>query len=222
MREARPTGARKRGPLSRDRIVRAAVQLADVAGIEAVSMRSVAKRLGVEAMSLYNHVGGKDDLLAAMTDHVVEEIALPSPASDWKAEMRKRALSAREVFTRHRWVPPLLVSSLNPGPAALRYVDATIGCLHVAGFSYPMADHAWNAIDSHIYGFTLLEQNFPLEPDGYAEAAGEHLKNLPRDKFPHLHALASLVANGQHSGVNDFQLGLDILLDGLERWLRQS
>lgn len=211
----------RRAPLSRERVVAAAVQLADADGIDTVSMRSLARRLGVEAMSLYNHVGNKDDLLAAMIDVVVSEIALPSASDDWKAEIRKRALSARDAFGRHPWAPPLLVSNLFPGPATLRYVDATLGCLHAAGFSYPMADHAWNAIDSHIYGFTLLEQNFPIEPDGYAEAARQYLPVLPAERYPHLHALTTLVADGVHDGANEFRLGLDILLDGLERTLPQ-
>jgi len=213
---------RKREPVTRDRVMNAAVALADEGGIDKVSMRVLARSLGIEAMSLYNHVSGKDELLDCMVDHVVGEIELPVAGGHWKDEMRRRAISARAALLRHPWAPPLIVSRVNPGWAMLRYVDATIGCLRAAGFSYTMADHAWNAIDSHIYGFTLLERNFPLEPDEYAAAAAQYLPSLPQEQYPHLHALAASVADGSHSGVNEFEFGLTLILDGLERILAAS
>ncbi|MEN9223110.1 MAG: TetR/AcrR family transcriptional regulator C-terminal domain-containing protein, partial [Thermostichus sp. BF3_bins_97] len=144
-------------PLSRERILQAALDLADAEGLEALSMRRLAQVLGVKAMSLYNHIANKDDLIDAMVDQVISEIEFPSPAPDWKTAMRQRAISAHQVLVRHAWATLPMVSRMNVGPAMLRYVDATLGCLREAGFSPEMADHAWNALDSHIYGFTLQE-----------------------------------------------------------------
>lgn len=197
--------------------MREAVRLADEHGIEALSMRKLAQALGVEAMSLYNHVANKEDVLNGIVDLVVAEIELPAIGADWKAAMRRRAISAHEVLLRHPWAALLIVSHLNTGPVMLRYVDATIGCLREAGFSYEMADRAWNAIDSHIYGFTLQELNFPLDPSEYVDAAKRFFPLLPADQYPHLRALAQLLIDGEHRGVHDFEFGLDLLLDGLER-----
>lgn len=148
--------------------------------------------------------------------------AAPEVGGDWKAALRRRAVSAHEVLLRHRWAPQLVVSCLNIGPAMRRYVDATIGCLHAAGFSYALADRAWNAIDSHIDGFTLQELNFPLAPGEYASAAQQFLHLIPAEQYPHMHALSRLVIDGKHDGLQDFTFGLDLLLDGLERLLART
>jgi AcrR family transcriptional regulator len=206
-------------PLTRERVIQAAIALADRQGIAAVSMRALARTLGVQAMSLYNHVTRKDDLIDAMVDAVVGMIKLPVATGGWKEAMRRRAVSARQVFLAHPWAPPLIVSRVNVGPAMLRYIDATLGCLREAGFSYAMADHVWNAIDSHIYGFTLLERNFPLEPTSYAETARRFLPMLPADEYPHMRTLALMVADGEHDGLHDFSFGLGLILDALERRL---
>jgi AcrR family transcriptional regulator len=206
-----------RTPLNRDRVLRAAMRLADKHGIEALSMRKLAEALGVEAMSLYNHVRNKEDVLEGIVDLVVSEIELPVIGADWKEAMRQRAISAHDVLLRHPWAPILVLSRINVGPAMLRYIDATIGCLAEAGFSYVMADHAWNAMDSHIYGFTLYKLNFPLEPADYANAAAQFLPMLPADKYPHMRALAQMVIDGKHDGLHDLEFGLKLILDGLER-----
>ena len=207
----------RRAPLSRERILRRAIEQADRSGIESLSMRRLAGSLGVEAMSLYNHVANKDEICDGMVDLVVSEIDVPTGAADWKAAMRRRAISAHEVLRRHPWASSLIISRVNIGPAMLRYVDATIGCLVEAGFSYEMADHAWNAIDNHIYGFTLQELNFPLEPEEYATAASQFLPLIPAETHPYMRALAELVIAGRHYGVQDFGFGLDLILDGLAR-----
>ncbi|MFZ6181151.1 TetR/AcrR family transcriptional regulator [Nannocystis pusilla] len=212
----------RRAPLSRERVLRAAVELADAEGLAALSMRRLAQALGVEAMSLYNHVAGKDDVLDGMVDLVVGEIEAPAVGGDWKAAIRRRAVSAHEVLLRHRWAPQRVVSTLNIGPAMRRYVDATIGCLTAAGFSYAQADRAWNAIDSHIYGFTLQQLNFPLAPGEYASAAQQFLHLIPPEQYPHMHAMSRLVIDGKHDGLQDFTFGLDLLLDGLERLLERN
>ncbi|MFC6014243.1 TetR/AcrR family transcriptional regulator C-terminal domain-containing protein [Nocardia lasii] len=208
-----------RTPLTRDRVLRAAIDLADQQGLEALSMRNLAKAVGVEAMSLYNHVANKDDLLDGIIDLVVAELYVPAISGDWRAELRRRALSAHEVLLTHRWATGLLGSRVKVGPAMLRYVDATLGCLIAAGFTYEQADRAWNALDSHIYGFTLQAINFPLDPDEYASAAEQFLPMIPPETHPHMHAMAALVIDGTHSGIADFTFGLDLILDGLEALL---
>ncbi|MEO0445915.1 MAG: TetR/AcrR family transcriptional regulator C-terminal domain-containing protein [Verrucomicrobiota bacterium] len=214
-----PRRRKRLQPLTRDEVLQAAVTLADAEGIDALSMRSLAAAVQVEAMSLYNHVENKDDVLDGMVDRVAAQIALPSPGGPWKVEMQQRAISAHEVLMRHPWATQLIVSRPNVGPAMLRYVDATIGCFRAAGFSYPMADYAWNAIDSHVYGFTLQKLNFPFAPDEYTDAARENLHLIPADAFPHLHGMAREVIEGHHDGQHTFEFGLHLLLDGLEKLL---
>ncbi|MGW6423130.1 TetR/AcrR family transcriptional regulator C-terminal domain-containing protein [Nocardia sp. NPDC055053] len=211
-----------RTPLTRERVLRAAIELADQEGLDALSMRRLAKAVGVEAMSLYNHVANKDDLLDGIIDLVVAEIYVPEAGGDWQSELRRRATSAHEVLLRHRWATGLLGSRVNVGPAMLRYIDATLGCLITAGFTYEQADRAWNALDSHIYGFTLQAINFPLDPSEYVSAATQFLPLIPPETHPHMHTLATLVIDGTHSGLADFTFGLDLLLDGLNRLLQPS
>ncbi len=204
-------------PLSRERILHTALHLADNGGIESLSMRRIAQELGVQAMSLYNHVANKDDLLDGIVDIVASEIEVPDFNLDWKIAMRRRATSAHEVLLHHPWATMLLVSRINAGSAMLRYVDATLGCLYNAGFSLEMADHAWNAIDSHIYGFTLQEQNFPFKTTDYSEAAAAGLSLIPADKYPHLNRLTHYVIQGRYDGIHDFEFSLELILDGLEK-----
>lgn len=206
-----------RPPLSRDRVLNAAVALADESGIDALSMRRLGQALGVEAMSLYKHVANKDDLLDGIVDLVAGEIEVPATPGDWRSAMRSRAISAHAVLMRHPWATMLIVSRVNVGPAMLRYVDATIGCLRAAGFSWALADYAWNAIDSHVYGFTLQKLSFPFAPEEYAEVARAFLPRVPADEYPHLRGMAEEVIARRHDGVQDFEFGLDLILDGLER-----
>jgi AcrR family transcriptional regulator len=203
-------------PLSRERILQVALQKADTEGIAALSMRKLAQEFGVKAMSLYNHVANKDDMVDGMVDLVVGEIELPRLDVDWKTAMRQRAISAHTVLLRHPWATLALMSRVNVGPAMLRYVDATLACLVEAGFSYPMADYAWNALDSHIYGFTLQALNFPFQADEYAAAAKDYVAMIPPETYPYLNQLTHHVMDGRHDGLHDFEFGLNLLLDGLE------
>ena len=207
----------QRAPLTRSLVLRAAIRLADDCGLAELSMRKLAQLLGVEAMSLYNHVANKEDVLSGMVDLIIAEIAAPVIGSDWRAAMRARATSAHTVLLRHSWSALLIVSRINVGPAMLHYIDATLGCLRQAGFSDQQADHAWNAIDSHIYGFTLQELHFPLEPANYASAARHFLPMLPAERYPHMRALTEQVIDGSYDGLHEFTFGLDLILDGLER-----
>lgn len=207
-----------RVPLSRERVLIAALHLADQDGIELLSMRKLAQELGVKAMSLYNHVTNRDDILDGIVDLVVSEIDLPKVGAHWQTAMRQRATSAHKVLLRHPWATMAMMSRVNVGPAMLRYVDATLGCLREAGFSYEMADHAWNAIDSHIYGFTLQALNFPLEATEYPEVAASYLSKLPAQKYPYLNQLTHYVIEGRYNGLHDFAFGLELLLTGLDKF----
>lgn len=209
--------AKTRPQLSKERVLQAAVCLADEIGIDALSMRKLGQELGVEAMSLYRHVANKDAILDGIVEIVAVEIDVPSIGGDWKAAMRRRAISAHEVLVRHPWATMLIVSRANVGPVMLRYVDATIGCLREAGFSYPLADHAWNAIDSYVYGFTLQKLNFPFEPGEYAEVAKQFLPMIPAEQYPYLRGLSQQVIDGHHDGLHEITFGLDLILDGLEK-----
>jgi len=207
----------RRAPLSRDRILRAAIKLADRHGLEALSMRTLATALKVGAMSLYNHVANKDELLDGMLDIVMGEITWPMRDADWKAALRARATSALAVMTAHPWAPLLVVSRITVGPKRLEYIDATLGTLRGAGFSWFETDRAWNAMDNYIFGFALQQQHFPVNPDEYAAAAAAYLPMLPAARYPHMHELSALVADEAHDGTLDFAFGLDLIFDGLER-----
>jgi len=219
MARKQPVAKRRREPLSRDKVLRGAIEIADKEGIDALSMRRLGEALGVEAMSLYKHVSNKDDVLGGIVDMVVGEIALPVIGGDWRAEMRKRAISAHTVLLRHPWATMLVVSRMSVGPAMLRYLDATIGCLRKAGFSFALTDYAWNAIDSYVYGFTFLKLNYPIGEEEYASAAKAFLPMIPEETYPHMNEGAREVAERRHDGILHLEFGLDLILDGLARLL---
>ena len=212
----------RRSPLTRERVLRAAVRLADKHGLDALSMRRLASTLKVEAMSLYNHVANKDDVLDGMVDLVIGEITLPTPGLDWKAAMRTRATSAHAVLLSHPWAAMLVVSRMNVGPNMFRYIEATLSTMRQAGLSWAQTDRAWNAIDSFVYGFTLQLQNFPVEPSEYASAAAGYLPMIPAAQYPYMHQLSALVADGTHDGTHDFSFGLELILDGLARMVARA
>jgi len=206
-------------PLTRDRVLRAAVALADRDGVASLSMRKLAKELGVEAMSLYHHVAGKDALLDGMVDHVFGEIDLPAGERGWKEAMRQRAISARAALRRHPWAIALMESRSTPGPANLRHHDAVIGCLRQAGFSVALTAHAYSILDAYIYGFALQEASLPFDtPEETAEVAQSIMAEFPADAFPHLAELAveHVLQPGYDYG-DEYGFGLDLILDGLER-----
>lgn len=206
-----------RRKLSPEAVFAAAVALADAEGLEALSMRKLAQALGVEAMSLYNHVPGKEALLDGMADLVVAEFACPDPAAPWRAEMMRRGEAAVAALLRHPWAPLVVGSRANPGPAMLAYVEATLASLAAAGFDVPLADHAWNAMDAHIYGFALQQIRFPFAPEAHAAVAAAYLPHLEGAGLPYLRAITIEVAEGRHDGIQSFGFGFGLLLDGLER-----
>jgi len=213
-----PARPEVRIPLSRERVLRAAVAFADESGIGSLSMRRLGEVLGVEAMSLYNHVANKSELLDGMVDVVFGEIDLPGGESDWRSAMRQRAISARTVLSRHRWAIGLMESRTTPGPATLRHHDAVIGSLRGGGFSVAMAAHAFSVLDSYIYGFALQEANLPFDTgEETAELAQAILAQFPADEYPHLTELTveHVLQPGYDYG-NEYAFGLDLILDGLE------
>jgi AcrR family transcriptional regulator len=212
-------GRKPRQPLSRERALDVAMELADAGGLEAVTMRALAAELGVEAMSLYHHVANKDALLDGMVDRVFAEIALPAMSTDWRAELRRRAQSARAVLRRHPWAIALMESRSTPGPATLRHHDAVLGCLRHAGFSIPLTGHAYAVLDSYVYGFAHTEVNLPMQTSKQtAELASQIMSQFPVDEYPHLaeFTLKQVLQPGYAYG-NEFEFGLDLVLDGLDR-----
>ncbi|MFE7529311.1 TetR/AcrR family transcriptional regulator [Kitasatospora sp. NPDC057542] len=210
-------GKPARTPLSRERVIRAAVEVADEKGSAALTMRAIAQPLGVEAMSLYHHVAGREEILDGMVDAVFGEIELPSHGADWKSAMRRRAVSARAALLRHPWAIGLMDSRAQPGPATLRHHDAVIGALRAGGFSVPMTAHAVSLIDSYLYGFVLQEVSLPFkggtEP---AEVAGAILSGMPADAYPHLAELATEhVLRPGYGYADEFAFGLALILDAL-------
>jgi AcrR family transcriptional regulator len=212
--------AARRAPLSRERVLRAAIALADEGGIESLTMRGLGQALGVEAMSLYNHVSNKDDLLDGMVDVVVGDIVVPPSGTDWRIAMRARCISAHEILLAHPWAALQITSRFTIGPGMTRYLDATLGRLREGGFSVDGALDAWNALDSHLYGFTLQELNLPFEVEQSSAVSASVLPQIPAEQFPYVvEVIGHVMAHGRRE---DFQFGLDLILDGLERRLAEA
>jgi AcrR family transcriptional regulator len=212
-----------RTPLNRERVLRAAIDLADRGGIDALSMRKLGQELGVDAMALYRHVRGKDDLLDGVRDLIVGQIERPSPGGDWEATLRGLAMAARRVMLRHPWARQVLEERGTSGPAALAHIEAVLAALHDGGFSVEVAHHALHVLDSRVFGFNqaLFEETGPADPPAEMQAAMiQALAGYPR--------IAELAQSVSHEGVLgrcdddvEFAFGLDLILDGLER-LRRS
>ena len=211
----------RRAPLTRERVLAAAIDLADRDGIASLSMRKLAQELGVEAMSLYHHVANKDAILDGLIDLVFGEIDLPVGEADWKAAMRRRAISAREVLRRHPWATGLMESRSTPGAANLRHHDAVLGILRNAGFPLELAAHAYSLLDAYIYGFALQETSLPFNtPEETAEVAQAMMAEFPTDAYPHLTEIAvEHVLQPGYSYASEYRFGLDLILDGLEQAL---
>jgi AcrR family transcriptional regulator len=216
----RTANTERRAPLSRERVLRAAVALADQSGLEALTMRRLGQELGVEAMSLYRHVANKDDILDGIVDLVLGDIDVPPTGTDWKSAMRQRAISAHEVLLAHPWAAMLIMSRFNIGPGMTRYLDATLGRLREGGFSIEGALDAWHTLDSHIYGFTLQELNLPFDVEETRQVSAAVLGQLSANEYPHV---VEVITEVMQSGRKEnFEFGLDLILDGLERTLDQA
>jgi AcrR family transcriptional regulator len=216
-----------RTPLSRERVLEAAVRLADEAGIESLTMRKLARELGVEAMSLYNHVANKSDLVDGIVDLVLGEIELPSSTEQWELAIRRAAISAYEALLRHPWACSLVMSPTTfriSGSPRVRYMEWLLTRLREAGFSPDLTYHAYHALDSHILGFTMWQlshmagaRSLAAEAD-LADFAATLVDELRRRDFPYLaeHAEQHLTAP-KDDGARQFEFGLDLILDGLRR-----
>jgi AcrR family transcriptional regulator len=215
----------KRTPLNRERVLRAAIALADERGAEELTMRKLAKELGVEAMSLYNHVANKTDLLDGMVDLVFSEIDAPAAGGDWKAELRKRAVSTREALNRHRWAIGEMEGRTNHGPNNLRLHDAVLGCLRAAGFPIAMTVHAMSVQDAYIYGFALQQSDMsPETPQDFAGEAQRQMREYAAAlaDYPHLvEVVGGYVAEAGYDYDAEFLFGLDVILDRLEQLVSQ-
>lgn len=209
--------AAPRAPLSKERVLRAAVELADGGGLDALSMRRLAKELGVEAMSLYNHVANKGEILAGMMEVVVGEIELPSDESDWKVAMRRSAISNRDVLRRHAWASSLWMSQQSGGPAQLRRTDWMLRTLREAGLSKGLIYHALHILDAYVLGATVQHQSFPYRGEELAGLATTFLQQLPADEYPDLVEHVRQHLDPPPGAEGGFELGLDLILTGLER-----
>ncbi len=207
-----------RKPLSRARVLQAAVALSDETGLEAFSMRGLAQELGVVPMALYKHVENKEQLLDGMVDIVFSEIEIPSGDLDWRSAMRRRAISTREALKRHSWAIGMM-ESRRPGPANLRNHNAVMGCLRKAGFTFEMAIHAYSVQDAYIYGFALQEKDLAFETPGSAgEAAQRRAERIGAlESYPYLVEIATKLSGSGYDNAAEFAWGLDLILDGLDR-----
>jgi len=208
----------RRTPLTRERVLQAAVDLADRGGNEALSMRKLGQELGVDAMALYRHVRGKDDLLDGLVEVIVGQIERPTPGGDWKTSLRRRAMAARSVMLRHPWARRVLEERGTGGPACLAYIESVLTTLHDGGFSIELAHHALHVLSSRIFGFTqdVFEESGPADPPPDEATMLRALAGYPR--------VVELARAASHEGVLgpcdddvEFAFGLDLTLDGLER-----
>ena len=215
---SKPTTAR-RTPLTRERVLRAAIAFADEHGVEALSMRKLADGLGVQAMSLYNHVANKEDLLDGILDSALAEIAVPRADTDWRMQIREVAISAHETTLRHPWAADLSVRA-KLGPGRLQYSESLLGCFRNAGFSKELTFHAYHIVESYIQGFTALVLNYrAVDPKALGDIVERFVRGDFAEDFPHFteHALQHMEPEPGQDEVNAFELGVDLLLDGLER-----
>lgn len=214
-----PPAPRKRYPLSREKVLECALDLADESGIGALTIRSLAQSMGTKPMSLYYYVANKDEILDGIVDLVFGEIELPSPAGNWREEMHRRAHEVRAALKRHPWAVGLLESRSSPGAANLRHHDATLGTLRAAGFSVQLTAHAYALLDSYIYGFALQEAALPFDGrDTPAEITTPIVERFSTGQYPHLVEIATehVLKPGYDFG-DEFDFGLNLILDGLSR-----
>jgi AcrR family transcriptional regulator len=207
--------------LNRDRVLRAAVTVADTRGLGALTIRSLAQELGVKPMTVYHYVATKEEILDGIVELAFAEIDLPGPDGDWREQLRRRAVSAREVLGRHSWALGLLESRTNPGSASLRHYDATLGTLRRAGFSVAMAAHAYALLDSYVYGFAVQEAALPFQgPDSAADVTADIVAAFDAAEYPHLTEMAMehVLQPGYDFG-DEFEFGLTVILDALARML---
>jgi AcrR family transcriptional regulator len=205
-------------PLNRERILQAALELADEGGIESLTMRKLGEALGFEAMSLYNHVAGKDDVLDGLLDLVLAESEPPPPVGDWETAIRQSAISVHEALRRHPWSCSLLMDPARMRPARLQYMDLLLGRLREAGFSAETTYHAYHVLDGHIFGFSLWETSHTYTAEDVSRFETKFAQTITADAFPYLHEHAQQhFGEGPQHEVRAFEFGLDLIVDGLKK-----
>jgi AcrR family transcriptional regulator len=212
------TRTKARAPLSRERILGAALELADEGGIESLTMRKLAQVLGFEAMSLYNHVANKHDLLDGVLDLVLAETEPASRAGDWDTAIRASAISVHDALRRHPWAASLLMSPEHARAARLRHMDLLLGRLREAGFSAETTYNAYHVLDGHIFGFSLWETSHSYTAEEVSTFAAKFEQAISPDAYPYLHEHARQhFTEGAHRNVSAFEFGLDLIVDGLKK-----
>ena len=217
----RPTEVANRAPLNLERTLRVALTLADDEGLDAVTMRRLARELDVEAASLYHHIDGKNQILDGLVDAVAAEIEPPVPSTDWRATITQRAHNTRAGLRRHPWAVSLMASRTSPGPATLRLLETGVRCFREGGFSVPQAAHAISVVDSYVHGFVLQEVNLPFRDESeLAAMTGAIMETFPASEFPHLFEMTVqyVLVPGYDYG-KEFDSGLKVMLDGLAQLL---
>jgi AcrR family transcriptional regulator len=217
-----PAGAgTRRTRIDREGVLRGAVEVADRGGLAALTIRSLADEIGVKPMTVYHYVKNKEEILDGIVDTVFSEIELPTVGGDWRTELTRRARSAREVLRRHPWAIPLLESRTSPGPATLRHHDAVLGTLRAGGFSAAGTAHAYALLDAFLYGHVVQEASLPFEgPEGPTEVEPQVRASMSlAGDFPHLtEMMASYYLQPGYDFADEFQVGLDAVLDALSTW----
>src|SRR4051812_8415408 len=205
-------------PLSRDRILRAALELVDDGGIDSLTMRKLGQALGFEAMSLYNHVANKDDVIDGILDLVLAEGELPSPSGDWDGAVRSSAVSVHAALRRHPWASAVVMAPGRLRPARLRYMDSLLGRIREAGFSAETTYHAYHVLDGHIFGFSFWETSHAFTADEVSNLVAMFTAAVGADAYPYLHEHARQhAAEGPHRELSAFEFGLDLIVDGLRK-----
>lgn len=214
-----PDAGHRRQPLDRDRVLRAAVDLADGRGLAALTIRSLAEALGVRPMSLYHHVPNKEAILDGIVDAVFAEVHLPSTDVPWRQAVTERHRSARQVLLRHPWAVPLMESRSSPGVSTLRQHEATLEVLRGGGFSVPAAAHAYALLDAYLYGSVLQQTALPFDDQETAgEVATSMMSAFSPGDYPRLVEIATQhVLQPEYDFGDEFEFGLELILDGLER-----
>lgn len=206
--------------MSRELVLAGAVGLADEIGVEPLTIRRLADALGSKPMTLYSYVANKHAILDGMVDIVFGEIDPPPTDLPWRPAMRHRCVSARDVLRRHPWAVPLMESRTSPGPRTLHHHDAVLGCLRAGGLPTPVVAHAYAIVDAFVYGFAVQEASLPGGGvgDEWDAVTGNIAAQLPADQFPHLAAFTTEhVLQPDYDFGNSFDVGLDLVLDGIER-----
>jgi len=198
------------------------VALADAGGFSSLSMRNLAEELGAGTMALYRHVANKEDLLDGMVDIVFGEMYPPSIGGGWKHELRERGTSARAALKAHPWAVGLMETRMHPGPASARHHNATMGCLREAGFAFRDAVHAYSLLDSYTYGFALQEQTIPFETPNESADMAQITVGEQGETYPYLDEVVTELGKRGYDYTEEFEFGLDFILDGLERFRRKS